>query len=178
MSTKQLKKAALCERLGRSAKQVERYVAEGMPCTGTGAKRTFPWPESRTWLDAHIRKQEEEAAERRHKPAADGELELAEKRQRIAESRLVVLKVEELEGKLIPMDMHEQRVQSVCDSLAASIKGLGRFMGDVQRATSDIDAELVLEKIADELLRSCVGSAESIEEVGEPQDADLEQRSA
>jgi phage terminase Nu1 subunit (DNA packaging protein) len=164
MTPKALKKAAIAERLGRSAKQVERYVAEGMPCTGAGAKRTFPWPECRTWLDAHIRRQEEEAAEKRFKPAEDGELELAEKRQRIAESRMMVLKVEQLEGTLIPLDLHEQRVQLVCETLAATIKGLGRYAGEVQRAMTDVDAELLLEKIADELLRACTAKADEVDE--------------
>jgi 5-methylcytosine-specific restriction endonuclease McrA len=159
-----LLKAALAERLGRSTKQIERYVAEGMPHEGAGAKRTFPWPECRTWLDAHIRKQEEEAAEKRFKPADDSELELAEKRQRIAESRLMVLKVEQMEGSLIPLDLHEQRVQLVCETLAATIKGLGRYAGEVQRAMTDVDAELLLEKVADELLRACTAKADEVDE--------------
>jgi len=164
MSQLKLKKAALADRLGVSPKQIERYVAAGMPCTGTGGRRTFPWPECRNWRDELLRKQEREAAEKRLKPKALDDLALAEERKAIAESRLMVLKVEELEGSLIPLDMHEQRVQLVCETLAATIKGLGRYAGDVQRATSDVDAELVLEKIADDLLRACTGTAEEIDE--------------
>jgi len=164
VSQKQLKKAALAERLGRSAKQIERYIAEGMPCTGAGAKRTFPWPECRTWLDAHVRKQEEEAAQKRFKPPEDGELAQAAARQAIAESRLMVLKVEQLEGTLIPLELHEQRVQLVCETLAATIKGLGRYAGDVQRAATEVDAELVLDTISDELLRACMAKAGEIDE--------------
>jgi hypothetical protein len=164
MSQLKLKKAAIADRLGVSPKQIERYVADGMPCTGTGAKRTFPWPEVRNWRDDLLKKQGREAAERSMKPANDEELRQASDRQAIAESRLVVLKVEQLEGALIPLDLHEQRVQLVCETLAATIKGLGRYAGDVQRAMTDVDAELVLERISDELLRACMSTADGIED--------------
>lgn len=170
MSQSKLKKAVIAERLGVSPKQIERYVADGMPCTGTGAKRTFPWPECRNWRDALLRKQEREAAEKRLKPADDDEVKQAGDRQAIAESRLIVLKVEELEGQLIPIDLHEKRVQLVCDTLAATIKGLGRFAGDVQRAMTDVDAELVLEKISDDLLRACMATADEIDAEGHERD--------
>lgn len=170
MSQLKLKKAAIAERLGVSPKQIERYVADGMPCKGTGAKRTFPWPECRNWRDDLLKKQGREAAERSMKPSDDGELKLAAARQTIAESRLVVLKVEQLEGALIPLDLHEQRVQLVCETLAATIKGLGRYAGEVQRAVSDVEAELLLEKISDDLLRACSAKAESIEDEADERD--------
>ena len=90
----------------------------------------------------------------------------AKRRKELALAQLRELEVAEKEGEMLPLSQHEQRLQSICERLAARVKGLGRYMGDVQRATTDIEAAELLERISDDLLRSLMDLADEIEEDG------------
>lgn len=159
MSQKRVTKAQLVDLFGESAKQIERYVAEGMPCTGTGRARKFPWPEVRNWRDERVRRLEREKVDRT-KPAS---LDDARARKEAALAEKAEIEVAQLRGDVIPLELHEQRVEALCVRLAGPVKGLSRFVADVQRATTAVEAAAVLDRISDRLLRALQGEADAID---------------
>jgi hypothetical protein len=64
MTHRWLSKSELAAYFYESPKQIERYIAEGMPYMGTGKQRRFPMPECKQWRDQHIRRQSGQTAER------------------------------------------------------------------------------------------------------------------
>lgn len=163
MSQEKLTKQQLMKRWGESAKQIERFVKEGIPCSGEGHKRRFHWPACQKWRDDRTRRLAREAAQREREQQKPKNLDDARSRKEVALANKAELEVEQMRGELIPRAVHEQRVEMVCKTLAAKVKGLGRYIPDVQRATSDVDAQLVLEKIENDLLHSLHSGADDIE---------------
>lgn len=91
------------------------------------------------------------------------DLDLARQRKTIAEARMAELELEQLEGNLIPLEMHEHRVEGIAGRLAAQCKGLDRFIADVQRATTIVDAKEVVDKVSDALLASLRAVADDLD---------------
>lgn len=69
------------------------------------------------------------------------------------------------EGTLIALEVHEMRVEKLSERLAAAVKGLGRFAGDVQRATTDVESAELLERISDDLLRALMAVADDVDDL-------------
>lgn len=170
MAQKQVSKASLVGLFGESARQIEKYVQEGMPCTGSGRDRRFPWPEVRNWRDDRVRRLEREKVER----GQPTDIDEAKRRKEVALAEKAELEVAQLRGDLIPLDLHEQRVEALAVMLAAQVKGLDRYIADVQRATSAAEAKAALDRISDALLLACQGVADDLmppDDVSEDADA-------
>lgn len=164
MSQRRLTKAQATEKLGISGKQLERYVSDGIPCTGAGVKRRFPWPEIRAWRDKLLVSQGKAKAEKQHAPIAKDDIAKALDRKAMAEAQLLELKLLEAQGRSISLDVHEERVRSLCEPLAARCRSLTQYMGDVQLAKTEVEAAALLERIGDSLLRALTESADSIDD--------------
>jgi phage terminase Nu1 subunit (DNA packaging protein) len=171
MSQSELTKADAAERLGVSAKQLERYVHDGLPCRGTGRGRRFPWPEIRRWRDERLREEGRAAAER----SAPVDLEQARARKADADADIAEMERDKMRGGLIPLEVHEERVAGLAGRLAAVCTGgLSRYVGEVQRALTSVDAQHVLESISDDLLRACQGVGDELmEEAAAASDTNL-----
>jgi hypothetical protein len=89
----------------------------------------------------------------------------AKVRKETADARLRELKVLELEGTLIPFDVHEERVEDICQRLSARVKNLERYRDDVLLATTDIEAGELLERIQEELLDDLRAVADELEDL-------------
>ena len=159
MSQSQLTKAALLDRFGESPKQLEHYVAEGMPCVGTGRARRFPWPEVRRWRDDRMKRKEREAVQRLQPTNIDE----AKRRKELALAEKAEMEVAQLRGEVIPLDVHEQRVEALAGHLAARCRGLDRYMSGVQRATTAVESKALLDRISDDLLRAMQGVADDLD---------------
>jgi hypothetical protein len=57
------------------------------------------------------------------------------------------------------------------EPLAARCKSLSKYMGDVQVATTDVDAAALLDRIGDDLLRSFLGVADEVRDEGDDVEA-------
>ncbi len=170
MSQKRLTKAAAAERLGISPKQLERYVADGIPCAGTGAKRRFPWPQIRAWRDKLLVAQGDARATAKvaRRPAIS--LDAARLRKETADAQLKEIAVAEAEGRLIPLDMHGRLYAAACDRLRAVLMAIpSRYLGRIQQSRTDAEALAVGEAIRDETLRGLIGTAD--DEGDEPEAA-------
>jgi len=167
MSQKELTKAQLCDRFGESAKQIERYVAEGLPCAGTGRARRFPWPEAMRWRDERVKRLERDATEKRLTPATADAVQQANNRRRIAEARLIEIELAEREGLLVTTAHVEQVVSELGDRLRAALINLpANHLLDLERVGVDpARAQAVLEQIAEALTRTLRAAADDLEAV-------------
>ncbi len=169
MSQKELSKAAAADRLGVSTKQVERYVHEGMPCTGTGAERRFPWPEIRRWRDDLLRSQGRAEAERA--PALP-EYEEARTRKTIAEARLAEMEAAREEGRLVYVEQVDEVVEEIGQRVRAVLVNMpSTYVTELERlGVSPADGERVLWKIAEDLTRALRGVADDLDDDDGPDD--------
>lgn len=173
MSQKRLKKAEAVDLLGISPKQLERYVSEGMPCTGTGAKRVFSWPQIRHWRDKRLIAQGEARVEAKHAKRPAISLDEARLRKETAEAQLKEIALAEAEGRLIPLEMHERRYGAACDRLRAVLMAIpSRYLGRIQQAREDADAHALGEAIRDETLRALLETADDGDPDGDDVDGD------
>jgi phage terminase Nu1 subunit (DNA packaging protein) len=166
MSQLELTKAQLVDRFGESAKQVERYVAEGMPCTGTGVVRRFPWPEVRNWRDSRVERMAWEAAEKKWKPAGDDEVKLARDQRTIAENKMIQIDLAEREGRVITTAHHEAVCSELGERLRAVLINLpGNYSLDLERLGVPVEkAQEVLERIAADVTSKLRDAAEEMED--------------
>jgi phage terminase Nu1 subunit (DNA packaging protein) len=137
-------RSQLADVLGIDIRSVKNFVDDGMPKLARGK---YELGACVKWFVEH---------EREKARAGKGlnDLDLARQRKTIAEARKAELELEALEGNVIPLDMHEQRLEGITTRLAAQCKGLDRFIADVQRATTTIEAKSVVDAMSDALLAS------------------------
>lgn len=143
---------ALAGILKVDVRTVKNLVDQGMPKQARGRydlEACVPW---------YVERERETA--RAGKGLND--LDLARQRKTLAEARKAEIELETLEGNVIPLEDHEHRVETLAVRLAAQVKGLDRFMADVQRATSIIEAKAVVDKISDALLASLRAVADEL----------------
>ena len=160
MKTKTISQKELGERINRTTRQIRKLTEEhGMPRNEDG---TYPWPEALEWWVRF--KQEEKERRTGTEDSKVSELDRARTSKEWALAQLREIELAEKEGRLIPLEVHEQRLLSICERLAARVKGLGRYMGDVQRATTDMEAAELLDRISDDLLRSLMDVADELED--------------
>lgn len=168
MSTKKLTKAELADLFGESPKQIQRYVAEGIPCSGSGKDLRFPWPSVRAWRDQRIRRLEREKLER-DKPM---DLEEARRRKMEAEARLAEIDVDTRLGQLVPVTVVDDIVGKVCDRMLPILQNVpsnyGMRLEEVGVPAGK--AEDVLEAIATELTKALQATADAHEEDAEADD--------
>jgi phage terminase Nu1 subunit (DNA packaging protein) len=150
-------KAELAELFGKEERTVTNWRQQGIPVRINGKSVRYPLGPCIAWYVDR----ERETARTGKGPS---ELDVVRIRKTLAEARRAELEVEELEGALIRMEMHEDRVRRLCDRLAARCKTLTRFAGDVQTALTDAEALGLCEKIETDLLRSLSETADDVEE--------------
>lgn len=159
-------KAQLAALLNKDIRSITNYQNEGMPVARGGPRPTYHFQQCIAW---YIERERELA----RKGKGLNELDQVRARKTHAEARKAELELEELEGRLVPLEVHEQRVTRLCEQLAARCKTLGRYMGDVQRAMTEVDASALLERIQDDLLRALMGLGdEDLEDAPESGDDD------
>jgi hypothetical protein len=150
-----LPQLTLAELFGVTVKSIQRWEEEGLPRNADG---TYPLAKCISWWgDRRARLALEEHG-------GESELDRMRTRKLEAEARRAELELAREEGTLIPIDVHEERLEARCQQLAARCKGLGRYLGDVLSATADVDAMALLERIGDDLLRALMEVASEIEE--------------
>lgn len=138
-----------------------------LPMVKEGRERVGESTEIDEWHKARHLRQARETWEKESRDALDNQVKAARDRRTIHEARLVELQLEEAEGKVIPLDVHEQRVRALCEPLAARCKSLTKYAGDVQLAGTDIEAAALLDRIGDELLRALMDTdVEDLEDDG------------
>lgn len=148
----------LSSRLGITQRHIRNLVLEGLPKIGEGNGATHPWPESRDWYNEYIRQQE-----RKKQPEDD--LKELRRRKFVAEVRMAEIGVEEADGRLIPLSLHETRIAAICDRLRAVLMTIpSKFLSRIQVARTDLEAQAVGEQIRDETLRAVQGTSEDVED--------------
>lgn len=147
----------LAERLDLTVRQVRNLGDHGLPRREDGR---YPWPDAQKW---YIRFKQQEKVQRANVERPNDAERAARTRKLTAEAIARELEIAERQGQLIHIDHHEQVLQDVCDRLAAKCKGLGKYILDVQRATTDIEAGQLLERIGRELLLSFQEEADELE---------------
>lgn len=86
-----------------------------------------------------------------------------------AETRLAELELAEAEGGVIPLEDYESRLAAICERVAAVLKVVpSKYLGRIQVARSQVEAQAVGESIRDELLLA-------LQSVGDNVDDDLGQ---
>lgn len=154
--------------LGVTRRTVTNWINEDPPAPSTLKRRarTFDSIALVAWLrDREVR--HARLAWEKERPQND-EVKQARDRKTIGEARLVELQVEEAEGRLIPLDTHEECVETLTMRLAAQCKGLDRFISHVQRAMTDSEAKVVLDGVSDALLASLRAVADDLDPADVP----------
>lgn len=154
----------LAELLAVDVRSIKNFVDEGMPKLARGRY------DLRLCVQWYITREREAA--RGGKGLSD--LDLAKQRKELALAAKAEIEVEQLRGESIPLDVHERRVEALAGRLAGRLKGLGRYLADVQRATTAVEASALLDRISDDLLRACSTAADDVD----PPDEDDRPRAA
>lgn len=160
MSQTKLTKAEVADRFGESSKQIERYVAEGIPCEGSGHHRLFLWPECRNWRDERLKRLERERIQR-DQPL---DFEKARSRKMDAEAREAELRVERMLGTVVPLEEVERVIGALCDRLLPILQNLpSNYALRLEELGVEVkQAEMVLESIATELTVALRASADEL----------------
>lgn len=155
-------KAQLAALLNKDIRSITNYQNEGLPVERKGARPAYHFAKCIAWFVER---------ERENARAGKGlnELDQARMRKSHADARKAELEVDEMEARLVPLDVHEERVARLCEQLAARCKTLGRYMGDVQRAMTEVDAAALLERIQDELLRALMATSDDLDDEPQPE---------
>lgn len=134
MAQRLLKKVEAADRLGVSLREIERLVQKGLPCKGPAGKRTYPWPEIRTWYTGHIREQE------RRKLQPDTLAE-AERRKATADAEMAEARLAKFRGELIHVDLYRQELADALLRLRTAIQSHPRTREHAEEILRDLAAE-------------------------------------
>jgi hypothetical protein len=139
--------------LGVDVRTVTNCVNEGMPKSARGR---FPLGAAVKW---YIEREREKA---RGSKGLD-DLDLARQRHELAKARLAEIDLAEREGHVIPTSLYEQRLRERLETVAGNVKAIGRYQPDVKAATTDEQADALLDRMADEILAELHALSETIE---------------
>ena len=94
------------------------------------------------------------------------------KRKLEAETRMAELELEELEGDLIRLDVHEKRLDAICERISAVLEVIpSKFLSRIQVARDEIAAQEVGEAIRDDTKAALFGIADDLsDEPTEPEE--------
>lgn len=141
--------------LGVDVRSIKNYVDDGMPKVGRGR--------------FHLRGCIQWYAERlRLATAGSSDLDAARQRKTLAEAEMAEIDLAERRNEVIPLDVHESRLEAIAGRLAAQCKGLDRFIAPVQRATTSVEAKGVLDDVSDALLASLRAVADDLDTIEAP----------
>jgi phage terminase Nu1 subunit (DNA packaging protein) len=143
---------------GVDRRTVTNWLNSTPPCPSQlrGRIRQFDTVDVARWKDSIAGDRAVAKREKECQPSVN--LDAARQRKVEAEAQLAELELAERRGEIIPLSVYEERITRLCEQLAARCKTLGRYMGDVQRALTDIDAAELLERIQDDLLRALMAT--------------------
>src|SRR5919109_1496265 len=146
--------AELMKWYGVDRRTITNWLNSKPPCPSQlrGRTRQFDTVEVAHWKDRIAGVRAIAKHEKERPPSPD--LEAARRRKVEVNVQLAELDLAERQGELLPLRLHEERLTAVCQRLAARCKALSQYRGDVQRAVTDADADELLERIQDELLRA------------------------
>lgn len=128
------------------------------PSTGVGKARVFDTALVAKW---HAERAVREATE--HRPPPD--IEAAKERKLIADAQLAELQVAQAEGRVIPLDVHEQRVSALLDRLRAPLANMpGTYVLHLERlGIETARGQEVLETVRDAVMLELMGVADDVE---------------
>lgn len=92
------------------------------------------------------------------------DLDLARQRKTIAEARKAERELDELEGRLIPVEVHEKRLAERLETVAGAVKAIHRYQPEIKSAVTDVQADALCDKMADEILDELHGLKDTIPE--------------
>lgn len=143
----------LARLLGVDVRTVTNLVTEGMP---KAARGRFVLGVAVQW---YVQRERETAR------GAKGlnDLDLARQRKTIAEARIAEIDLAEREAISIPIEVYGERLRARLDTVAGNVKAIGRYHADVIAATTDVAAEVLLERMCDEMLAELRGLKDDIE---------------
>jgi transcriptional regulator with XRE-family HTH domain len=156
-----LSREDLADRLGVDVRTVTNWVKNqrGFPSRMRGKERDFPWLRCLQW---HI---EREIAKSAPAPAMDEKA--ARARKMAAEATEAELDLRERQNELMPVAVHVERFERLASHFAAIGRGgLTKFIGDIQRVDNPVDAQLLLDRMGDELMDSWRALDEDIGDLG------------
>lgn len=140
---------------------VTNWINAGCPSEMHGRTRRFDTGDLARWKDRIAAERAIAKHEKARPPSPT--LDAARKRKVEIETELAELDLEERRGELLPLAMHEERVTRLCERLAARCKTLGQYMGEVQRAMTEMEATELLERMQDDLLRALMSTADELD---------------
>lgn len=148
---------------------LRNWLADGLPCHGEGKKRQIDLAEAVRWrLDRERAVLERKAVD--IPPRHESEARLQAARAKIAE-----LELAKLEGELIPMDLHIQHVELICDRLRAKMLNLpGRWAPLLLGKRTIHEIVAVLEEAVTDAMWALRSVADELEEeYADPDRVDL-----
>lgn len=143
----------LASLFGVDVRTIKNLVDEGMPKAARGKyslSKCVPW-----YL------QREREAARGAKGLND--LDLAKQRKTVAEARMAEIALAKEEATSLPTEIHVRRLRERLETVAGSVKAIGRYQPDVKAAVTDVAADQLLERMADEILAELFDLSDEIE---------------
>lgn len=119
------------DRLGISAKQLSRHIADGMPVEGSGKAARFPWPEIRIWRDKWL-------VESGKRAAAPTTLDDARQRYESARAQMAELELAERRGELLRVSAYQAAREAADQRVAARLKALANRLAPAVVGTTSV----------------------------------------
>lgn len=156
MADRLLTQKELAEVLPVTARQIRTLTKEGMPTENLGARTLYPLAECVRWYVAY--REAIVSGQRSSKSEA-------QTRKIEAQARLAELEVEEAEGRLIPLDLHEDRLAAILDRLRSKILAIpGAWPPRLMGAKSVPDMVRRLKPLVQEILQTLADTAGEVED--------------
>src|SRR5690606_23096838 len=155
-------RAEIARQLRVTERTITTWVRDrDFPRRVKGRRVTFPEDRCFAWYVAY--KQSE--ALRRSRSEEPADLDTARARKMEAEARIAEIELARIEGELIPLDMHEQRLAMILDRLRAKMLNLpGRWAPELVGKRTIQDAIAVLETAVAEAMRALMETADELED--------------
>lgn len=115
--------------------------------TGTGNKLEYKLPD----CIVNLLKREKAIGARQRIKVDDTSSKKLSERKLEAETKMAELELYELEGSMIRLDVHEKRLDTICERLAAVLNVIpSKYLSRIQVARTELEAQQVGEKIREE----------------------------
>ena len=153
----ELNQAQLAEMTGRSPRQIRNWEKEGLPVRADGKRKWYPARDAVLfWHEREIAKALESAE--------SSESQRLRMRKLEAETEAKEYELERLRGGLVPVAFMASEFEEACARIRAEIESVAPRYGADVRPEDPGAGELILDKVAEELLRSLATAFEDIEE--------------
>lgn len=140
------------ERLEITPRQLRRIPDE---YTGRLEDGSYPWPET---LHGYVRWKQSEILKRKGHESRPPEVD-SERAERLAlQNWKLALEIAELEGSLIPVDIHERRCSEFAESVNAALRSIRtRWASEIVGISDVKQAQQVLASLVNDLLTELAG---------------------